>query len=137
MFPPRTPRYPSCSGRGWRTLPIPYTDGGEGSGTCTGCADCTGEASMKRVAFLNAAVVYPNEVLAGGAVFVIEGRIAPGAGMKDARDVERIDVGGMYLAPGFVDLHVYGGGGADFMDLTPAAFRTACRTHARHGTTSL
>jgi N-acetylglucosamine-6-phosphate deacetylase len=43
----------------------------------------------------------------------------------------------MYLAPGFVDLHVHGGDGADFMDGTPEAFRTVCRCHLRHGTTSL
>ena len=43
----------------------------------------------------------------------------------------------MYLAPGFVDLHVHGGDGADFMDGTAEAFRTVCRCHARHGTTSL
>jgi N-acetylglucosamine-6-phosphate deacetylase len=43
----------------------------------------------------------------------------------------------MYLAPGFVDLHVHGGDGADFMDGTADAFRTVCRCHARHGTTSL
>ena len=48
-----------------------------------------------------------------------------------------IDLGGMYLAPGFVDLHVHGGDGADFMDGTAEAFRTVCRCHARHGTTSL
>jgi N-acetylglucosamine-6-phosphate deacetylase len=48
-----------------------------------------------------------------------------------------IDVKGGYLAPGFVDLHVHGGAGADFMDGTEEAFRTACRAHARHGTTSL
>lgn len=42
-----------------------------------------------------------------------------------------------YIAPGFVDLHVHGGDGADFMDLTAEAFRTVCRCHARHGTTSL
>jgi N-acetylglucosamine-6-phosphate deacetylase len=48
-----------------------------------------------------------------------------------------IDLKGGYLAPGFVDLHVHGGAGADFMDGTEAAFRTACRSHARHGTTSL
>ena len=39
--------------------------------------------------------------------------------------------------PGFVDLHVHGGDGADFMDGTEEAFRTVCRAHARHGTTSL
>lgn len=50
---------------------------------------------------------------------------------------EVIDLGGKYLAPGFIDIHVHGGGGADFMDLTAEAFRTVCRTHLKHGTTSL
>jgi N-acetylglucosamine-6-phosphate deacetylase len=50
---------------------------------------------------------------------------------------EIIDLEGGYLAPGFVDLHVHGGAGADFMDGTEEAFRTICRAHARHGTTSL
>src|SRR5204862_1806318 len=40
-------------------------------------------------------------------------------------------------APGFVDMHVHGGGGADFMDGTAEAFRTAIRAHTRHGTTSI
>jgi N-acetylglucosamine-6-phosphate deacetylase len=48
-----------------------------------------------------------------------------------------IDLAGGYLAPGFIDLHVHGGAGADFMDGTPEAFRTVCRAHARHGTTRL
>ena len=41
-----------------------------------------------------------------------------------------------HVVPGFVDLHVHGGGGADVMQGT-AAIRTMARTHARHGTTSL
>jgi N-acetylglucosamine-6-phosphate deacetylase len=44
---------------------------------------------------------------------------------------------GGYLAPGYIDVHVHGGAGADFMDGTPEAFTTICRAHARHGTTSL
>src|SRR5262249_13952909 len=50
---------------------------------------------------------------------------------------EVINLEGGYLAPGYVDLHVHGGAGADFMDGTAAAFRTVCQAHARHGTTSL
>jgi N-acetylglucosamine-6-phosphate deacetylase len=50
---------------------------------------------------------------------------------------EVIDLQGGYLAPGFVDLHVHGGAGADFMDGDADSFRTVCRAHARHGTTSL
>ncbi|WP_210640613.1 N-acetylglucosamine-6-phosphate deacetylase [Pseudomonas sp. Tri1] len=40
-----------------------------------------------------------------------------------------------YLLPGFVDLHVHGGGGMDIMQGAPA-FETIARTHVRFGTTS-
>ena len=40
------------------------------------------------------------------------------------------------LLPGFVDLHVHGGGGADVMDGGDAAL-TLARTHVQHGTTTL
>jgi N-acetylglucosamine-6-phosphate deacetylase len=44
---------------------------------------------------------------------------------------------GAYVVPGFVDVHVHGGAGADFMDGTPEAVRTVCRYHALGGTTGL
>jgi len=40
------------------------------------------------------------------------------------------------IVPGFVDLHVHGGGGADVMEGADAV-RTMSRLHGRHGTTSL
>lgn len=40
------------------------------------------------------------------------------------------------ILPGFIDLHVHGGGGADVMD-GQGAIDTVARTHARSGTTSL
>lgn len=42
-----------------------------------------------------------------------------------------------WISPGFVDLHVHGGDGGDFMDGTPEAFRAALSAHLRHGTTRL
>ncbi|MCX5658635.1 MAG: N-acetylglucosamine-6-phosphate deacetylase [Planctomycetota bacterium] len=54
----------------------------------------------------------------------------------DAPDNESVDLQGGYLIPGFVDLHVHGGANADFMDVTPEAWSTICRAHAKHGTTS-
>ena len=44
------------------------------------------------------------------------------------------------VVPGFIDLHVHGGGGADTMQAAldgAAAIDTIARTHARHGTTAL
>lgn len=41
-----------------------------------------------------------------------------------------------FVLPGFIDLHIHGGGGADVME-GEAALRTTARLHARHGTTSL
>ncbi len=41
-----------------------------------------------------------------------------------------------YILPGFIDLHVHGGGGADMMDGTEAIAKAAA-LHARHGTTAL
>ncbi len=50
---------------------------------------------------------------------------------------EVIDAAGSYVSPGFVDIHVHGGGGYDFMDGTIEAFLGASRMHATHGTTSM
>ena len=48
-----------------------------------------------------------------------------------------IDAAGRYVSPGFVEIHTHGGGGADFLDGTVEAFRTAAELHARHGVTTL
>ncbi len=48
--------------------------------------------------------------------------------------VERVDVGGAWLTPGFIDLHGHGGGGYAFDD-GPKSIRTALATHRAHGTT--
>jgi len=54
-----------------------------------------------------------------------------------AKDVQIIDASGSYVSPGWIDIHVHGGGGAGFMDGTPESIRVASRTHLRHGTTTL
>lgn len=50
---------------------------------------------------------------------------------------ESIDIEGCFVSPGFVDIHVHGGGGFDFMDGGSDAIIGACSMHAHHGTTSI
>jgi N-acetylglucosamine-6-phosphate deacetylase len=85
-------------------------------------------------------IVLEDRVLVGGQVEVDDGQIvtahsAPAALADPA--VHAVDLADGYLVPGYIDLHVHGGAGADFMDGTAAAFETICAAHARHGTTSL
>ena len=54
----------------------------------------------------------------------------------DGDPVAKPGPGDDLLLPGFVDLHVHGGGGSDIMD-GHGAIDTVARTHARYGTTSL
>lgn len=51
--------------------------------------------------------------------------------------IKTICADGLYLSHGFIDIHVHGGGGADFMDGTEEAWRTAAALHLRHGTTCM
>ena len=51
--------------------------------------------------------------------------------------MEGVDGKGLYLSHGFIDIHCHGGGGADFMDGTEEAWRTAARLHLTHGTTCM
>lgn len=41
------------------------------------------------------------------------------------------------IVPGFIDMHIHGGDGADFMDASDKANRQIVRFHARNGTTTL
>ncbi len=67
-----------------------------------------------------------------GTLHCENGRIAALEGVA----VDPSTNGDPYILPGFIDLHVHGGGGADVME-GGRAIETIARTHARHGTTSL
>jgi N-acetylglucosamine-6-phosphate deacetylase len=90
--------------------------------------------------FHNGTILSGSGPISHAMVVVLKGRIEhlgaydPGLIPPDA---ERIDAGGLYIAPGFVDIHVHGGSGSDFMDATAADVETVFRYHAAHGTTSL
>jgi N-acetylglucosamine-6-phosphate deacetylase len=94
---------------------------------------------MTRV-FYNGTILTDSGPIANGMLVECAGRIEQ-VGPYDAgaipADAERIDAGGLYIAPGFIDIHVHGGAGSDFMDATDADVETVFRYHAAHGSTSL
>lgn len=87
---------------------------------------------------VNGTLITPYRYIRGGTVVVEDGLIR---GIHE-RDVDVpgatvLDAGGQYVAPGFIDIHVHGGGGHDFMDGTEEAFLKIAELHARYGTTSM
>ena len=93
---------------------------------------------MRHLKIINGRIITPYRVLHNATLLVSAGRIA-GISERDidAPDAIVIDAAGSYVAPGFIDLHVHGGGGHDFMDGTEEAFHAIAAIHARHGTTSM
>ena len=90
----------------------------------------------RTLVFTNGSIVTPGGTLDGD-VLVMGDRIrAVSELLTVPLFAESVDLGGGYLLPGFVDLHLHGAGGSDFMDGTAEAFRTVLQCHARHGTTS-
>ena len=84
----------------------------------------------------NGRTVLPDRVCDGGSVLLADGRIrAVNAPCPEGARV--IDARGGYILPGFIDLHVHGGGGSDFMDADAQSVLTVARAHCAHGTTAL
>ncbi len=86
--------------------------------------------------FKNGKVVLPDGVREC-AVVVRDGKITAFSESVENKNAEIIDAHGGYILPGFIDIHVHGGGGADFMDGTPEAMEKVIATHLQHGTTSI
>ena len=85
----------------------------------------------------NGKIITPFRIIYG--TVIVEGkRITEVAeGNIDVPEAVEIDAKGHYISPGFIDIHVHGGGGHDFMDGTVDAFLKIAETHARYGTTSM
>lgn len=93
---------------------------------------------MHRLKIHNGRVITTAGVIVNGSVLIENGVIV---GVEetdvDFADSENIDARGQYISPGFIDIHIHGGGGFDFMDETEEAFIGIAETHARYGTTAM
>jgi len=92
----------------------------------------------ERIKIVNGKVVVPGKILPQGTVLVADGKIVGvEEGDIDFADAISIDAKGQYISPGFIDIHIHGGGGYDFMDGTAEAFLQIAAIHAQHGTTAM
>jgi len=91
------------------------------------------------ILFTNARVILQERVLDNGAVRISDGII------KDVYEGEYnilpedevVDAKGKYLSPGFIDVHIHGGGGGYFMSGEHDQIDAVCKMHLKHGTTSM
>jgi N-acetylglucosamine-6-phosphate deacetylase len=81
-------------------------------------------------------IVTPDGVLCPGWIRLAGGLIdAVGSGEAPGRLAA--ELGGRWVLPGFVDLHVHGGGGASFTEGSSDQARQAVAFHRSHGTTTM
>jgi N-acetylglucosamine-6-phosphate deacetylase len=74
-----------------------------------------------------------------GEVVVREGVIADvvADGIRGSAKEDVVELGDRWLVPGFIDVHVHGGGGAQCNTSDPDEVAAVARFHAGHGTTAL
>jgi N-acetylglucosamine-6-phosphate deacetylase len=93
---------------------------------------------FSKIKIFNGKVITPFTIIENASVLVSEGKII---GIEEGNPsfsvALEIDAKGQYISPGFMDIHLHGGGGSDFMDGTADAFLTIAETHAKYGTTAM
>ena len=92
----------------------------------------------KKLKITNCRIITPERIIENANLLADNGIIS---GISNKAIDEKADIildaKGNFLSAGFIDIHVHGGGGSDFMDGTVEDFITVAETHARFGTTSL
>lgn len=83
----------------------------------------------------DARVVTPTGVLEAGWVGIESGQITEVGSGAVSETGERHGLGGRWVVPGFIDLHVHGGGGHASLSADPAEILAAAAFHRSHGTT--
>ncbi len=94
--------------------------------------------NQQKIKIVNGKIITPYRIIPGGTILITGDTItAICDGNIEVADAMEIDAKGKYVAPGFVDIHVHGGGGHDFMDGDESAFLKIAEMHAQYGTTSM
>ena len=93
----------------------------------------------KKIIISNGTIITPFEFLENKVVLIEKGKIIAVENRKDITIATKeyvIDARNKFIVPGFIDIHVHGGGGSDIMDGEYEAVKQVAFTHSRFGTTS-
>ena len=92
----------------------------------------------KKLKIKNGRIITSHRVIENGCIFINDNVITEiGVGDISSKADIVLDAKGNYISPGFIDIHIHGGGGSDFMDGTVEDFLTIAETHLQYGTTAL
>jgi N-acetylglucosamine-6-phosphate deacetylase len=83
----------------------------------------------------NARVVLPDRILDAGTV-VVESGLIVSVGESGTPKGEALDLSGLTLLPGFIDVHIHGAVGVDVMEATPSGLQEVSEHLATQGVTS-
>lgn len=93
---------------------------------------------MSTIKIINGKVITPHRIINDGTIVIRDAQILEvGDQRVEVPDATVIDAKGNYISAGFIDIHVHGGAGHDFMDGTEEAFLAIAQLHAQYGTTSM
>ncbi len=93
---------------------------------------------MEKTLIVNGRLITPYRIIDSCSIMIEASKITVITQDKmDTSGCRVIDAQGYYVSPGFIDIHLHGGGGHDFMDGTVDAFLGIARIHAEHGTTAM
>ena len=92
---------------------------------------------MYMKAIIHGKLILPQDIVTGQTLLFdkrIRGFQEDGRPLPEGTEI--IDARGQYVAPGFINIHIHGCGGADTMDATPEALATMCRLLPECGVTA-
>jgi N-acetylglucosamine-6-phosphate deacetylase len=90
------------------------------------------------IKIFNGKIITPYKIIDRGSILITGTTITAVSETNiETESAIEIDAQGKYISPGFIDIHVHGGGGHDFMDGNETAFLKIAETHAQYGTTAM
>lgn len=95
--------------------------------------------ARRAIVIKNGILITPFKKIEEGFLIIKMGRIAQvgiGQPRQMTQAAEEIDARGLYVLPGFIDLHIHGGGGHDVMGKCFGALNEISKTLAKEGVTS-